>query len=56
MRELAKSLDGDQLDKLAQVLRPEQVIALTTLLEKTGVDAADANGKGRKALQAEGRP
>jgi hypothetical protein len=55
MRELAKSLDGDQLDKLAQVLRPEQVIALTTLIEKTGVEPAGVNGKVRKALQAEGQ-
>jgi hypothetical protein len=53
VRELAKSLDAEQLDKLSAVLRPEQVIALTTILEKTTPEQP-SNGKARKALQAEG--
>jgi hypothetical protein len=53
VRELAKSLDADQLDKLSAVLRPEQVIALTTILDKTTPELP-SHGKARKALQAEG--
>ena len=49
--ELAKSLDAEQLDKLTAVLRPEQVIALTTVLERSAA-LAKPNGT-RKVLEPE---
>jgi hypothetical protein len=51
VRELAKSLDAEQLDKLTAVLRPEQVIALTTMLERSALPAQPSGA--RKVLEPE---